>query len=121
MIRLPPRSTLFPYTTLFRSVVVAPLVCFCPLKLTKSARVTPFLCRTYDFGAGSSPQGVRWDPSHKTLTGGRVPPKGKGTSLRHGGRGKIGGSEYVAEPARAVRRAINLPNTASSSSASDLQ
>src|SRR2546427_1427705 len=67
MIRLPPRSTLFPYTTLFRSVVVAPLVCFCPLKLTKSARVTPFLCCTYDFGAGSSPQGVRWDPSHKTL------------------------------------------------------
>src|SRR2546430_5101824 len=34
MIRRPPRSTLFPYTTLFRSVAVAPISTIFPLKVS---------------------------------------------------------------------------------------
>src|SRR5260221_7560361 len=33
MIRRPPRSTLFPYTTLFRSPHVVPEQCFCPRRV----------------------------------------------------------------------------------------
>src|SRR3712207_8816618 len=43
MIRRPPRSTLFPYTTLFRSVF--PCIPLCPLCLCGS--LTPFVRRPY--------------------------------------------------------------------------
>src|SRR3712207_8897619 len=39
MIRQPPRSTLFPYTTLFRSVVTAAAALAGPYQLAESARV----------------------------------------------------------------------------------
>src|SRR3712207_5449660 len=42
MIRRPPRSTLFPYTTLFRSFVINPLV--------SSVIVPTFLTLTFNFG-----------------------------------------------------------------------
>src|SRR5260370_4165314 len=40
MIRRPPRSTLFPYTTLFRSPCVAPLVKVSPDRAARLARYT---------------------------------------------------------------------------------
>src|SRR3712207_8865933 len=41
MIRRPPRSTLFPYTTLFRSIGLHPLLCFFCLQI--SGQSTGFL------------------------------------------------------------------------------
>src|SRR2546426_12550712 len=40
MIRRPPRSTLFPYTTLFRSTVLATF--FCPVNLDRQFQRKPF-------------------------------------------------------------------------------
>src|SRR5260370_29344679 len=34
MIRRPPRSTLFPYTTLFRSILLLDAICGTPMKMT---------------------------------------------------------------------------------------
>src|SRR3712207_7750571 len=60
MIRRPPRSTLFPYTTLFRSVLTA-------AKFTVAGGLGVFALRTfyrqaaqylYVFAAGSGPNGV---------------------------------------------------------------
>src|SRR2546429_6725447 len=43
MIRRPPRSTLFPYTTLFRSY----LICHRPLQSREARRSPPFILRSY--------------------------------------------------------------------------
>src|SRR5260370_12748581 len=40
MIRRPPRSTLFPYTTLFRSIASAPTLLTVPVKLTTPGEST---------------------------------------------------------------------------------
>src|SRR5260370_5446159 len=43
MIRRPPRSTLFPYTTLFRSILISPGKTFCPvLSITSRHRIKKF-------------------------------------------------------------------------------
>src|SRR2546426_9534322 len=60
MIRRPPRSTLFPYTTLFRSLYASPA----PVKLQIGAKLTQGL------GAGSNPdigrQAAQEDPDQIT-------------------------------------------------------
>src|SRR2546426_7313888 len=60
MIRRPPRSTLFPYTTLFRSLYASPA----PVKLQLGAKLTQGL------GAGSNPdigrQAAQEDPDQIT-------------------------------------------------------
>src|SRR2546430_17590289 len=71
MIRRPPRSTLFPYTTLFRSGAQAP-----------PARNAPR-------GAGARRPGGRPDPAHGVrrgvggthAVGARVPPRGRRPAL----------------------------------------
>src|SRR3712207_8831906 len=45
MIRRPPRSTLFPYTTLFRSLGHQPLDPFCQQSVAVPAAVRPGLCQ----------------------------------------------------------------------------
>src|SRR2546422_7874967 len=44
MIRRPPRSTLFPYTTLFRSVARRLDICFAALRLTSAKRTCSSTC-----------------------------------------------------------------------------
>src|SRR2546429_7058728 len=56
MIRRPPRSTLFPYTTLFRSVLISPTkVCFC-FCLTRSGTRSLLI---YQKGKRSGSRNVR--------------------------------------------------------------
>src|SRR6266571_7518930 len=57
MIRRPPRSTLFPYTTLFRSAAVAPR--------PPADRADPARCRPHREGGGAR-------PGHRRLRGARI-------------------------------------------------
>src|SRR2546430_8008256 len=63
MIRRPPRSTLFPYTTLFRSIEreILPLAPFFPLNLTVNS--TPF-----PLGSTSDRKSTRLNSSHSQIS-----------------------------------------------------
>src|SRR5690349_24492396 len=63
MIRRPPRSTLFPYTTLFRSIVAHPLL---PVTTSGAARTQPYgLKRLLDLGDRKS---TRLNSSHVEIS-----------------------------------------------------
>src|SRR5687768_17901123 len=58
MIRRPPRSTLFPYTTLFRSVVVPIISATTPSTSTTSAAMVPRVMRCRPRPSGSASPGA---------------------------------------------------------------
>src|SRR3712207_7559621 len=72
MIRRPPRSTLFPYTTLFRSALGTPLAAAVP-----GARRLPAGARR----SGGLAAGRRWLPGELSRSGGGAAPDRKSTRL----------------------------------------
>src|SRR5438874_2039082 len=72
MLRRPPRSTLFPYTTLFRSViVVGPAVGFSPrqkLVADKIYGVVIVLVRSVPFIGGTDRKSTRLNSSHVEIS-----------------------------------------------------
>src|SRR2546430_11405187 len=58
MIRRPPRSTLFPYTTLFRSNPVAPVTAIC-MGATSSVRADAALVEEHERAAAGHDRGQR--------------------------------------------------------------
>src|SRR3712207_1627729 len=90
MIRRPPRSTLFPYTTLFRSPVT--------LKST-SAYALSVIASAKRISASSTPRRLRGTTVTGVLTaqhsGGRVPPLGLGEGVGVGGEADAGGAAEV--------------------------
>src|SRR5256885_12121063 len=68
MIRRPPRSTLFPYTTLFRSVAALPAaLCLPPLQLLRGAVGVVFDGRL-GIGHGRDRKSTRLNSSHLVIS-----------------------------------------------------
>src|SRR2546430_9514486 len=71
MIRRPPRSTLFPYTTLFRSVVVDESATSLPFVLRSMPFATPasfFGSKTGTLGWGIDRKSTRLNSSHSQIS-----------------------------------------------------
>src|SRR3712207_9290543 len=84
MIRRPPRSTLFPYTTLFRSSVPISRL---TLRMVRSTLVTAWFLadwptRTSPFLAKATTDGVVREPSELAMTVGSPPSRTVTTELR---------------------------------------
>src|SRR2546429_8068050 len=62
MIRRPPRSTLFPYTTLFRSRYDAEVIACVQQSGFEGARTTRMLAHTLNFGRFEMPTSVQASP-----------------------------------------------------------
>src|SRR2546428_10216349 len=68
MIRRPPRSTLFPYTTLFRSTKSAGAAEYNPLGKTKWSSNSPQTQIRFDPGPGSDRKSTRLNSSHDQIS-----------------------------------------------------
>src|SRR2546428_3748588 len=68
MIRRPPRSTLFPYTTLFRSVLVAHAWGLLPLAAGYAQRINLLAAVTSALAAGLDRKSTRLNSSHDQIS-----------------------------------------------------